>query len=95
MVKKRIVIPKRYLKKAKQKGTRATRNKLTGRLTGRRTLKSGMGDKTKVRYITQDLDLDGDKKPDVFAGHLFGRTKKPKRKVRASSKRRGTIRRFS
>jgi len=94
MVVKKIVIPKRYLRSAKQKGTRATRNKKTGRLTGRRTLKSGFGDRTKVRYVIKDLDIDGDKKPDVFAGHLFGRTKKPIRKVRASKNRRGTIRRL-
>ena len=95
MVKKRIVIPKRYLKIAKQKSTRATRHSQTGRLTGRRALKSGRGDLTKVQYITKtrDWNKSGKIETNEVAGALFGRIKKPV-KIRASSKKRGTIRRL-
>ena len=70
------VIPIQYLKTAKQKGTRVLRNEKTGRLEGRRALKSGIGDSTKVRYLTKDIDVTGDRKPDYFAGQIFGRSKK-------------------
>jgi len=97
MVKKRIVIPKRYIKIAKQKSTRAIQHPRTGRMIGRRALKSGKGDSTKVRYLTKtkDWDKSGKIESNERAGALLGRTRKPKRKVRASKNRRGTIRRFS
>jgi len=99
MVKKRIVIPKRYLKIAKQRGTKSLRHKKTGQMRGRVALKSGKGDSTKVRYFAKDVNIDLNKDGRISsnerfeAGHLFGRSKS--KKVRASKKRRGTIRRFS
>lgn len=61
-------------------GTISTRNKKTGKLTGRRKV-SGFGDKTAVRRI---------RSPKKYSGQIFGRTKPIP--VRASKSRRGTVR---
>jgi len=91
MVMKQIVIPKRYLKAAKQKGTRAIQGR-DGRMQGRKTMKSGKGDSTKVVYLNRNLDLNENGRIEDFErkGTIHGRTEK----VLADSNKRGTIRRF-
>lgn len=72
-------IARKYVYVDKDFKTKATRNKKTGRLTGRKRVK-GRGDSTAVLRV---------KKSHPSAGHIFGRTK-PIR-VRAGKKK-GTIR---
>ena len=91
MVVRKIVIPKRYLKRAKQKGTVVLRDRETGQLEGRRAVNSGQGDSTKSQYLTvsRDFNKDGKISSGETAGTIHGRSI-----VKGDSKKRGTIRRF-
>lgn len=75
MVKKRIIIPKRFVRVDNVSGTVAVRKKKSGRFTGRKKIK-GRGDGTKIYRVIKDVDADGDKKPDFFGGTIVGRTKR-------------------
>lgn len=77
--KKKRTVPKAYIYVDKTSRTVATRNKKTGRLTGRRKTRSP-GDKTRVRRV----------KKGKYKGHIFGRTTR----IRASKNRKGTRRRL-
>lgn len=83
--KKKIKVPKSWIYLDKNDTqTIATRNTQTGRLTGRRRVKkSEKGDSTFPRRVGH--------KGSKYDGVILGRS--PKVKVRASSKKRGTIRR--
>lgn len=78
--KKKSKIPKRFIYIDRDFGTRATRDKKTGKLTGREKV-SGFGDKTAIFRV---------KKDHKRSGQIIGRTSPIK--VRASSKKRGTTR---
>lgn len=92
---RKIVIPARYLKIAKQRGTKSLQGS-DGRMRGRFAVKKGAGDTTKVRYFAKDVNLDLNRDGKISpserfeAGEIFGRTTK----VKGSSRSRGTIRRF-
>ncbi len=75
--KKKRIVPKAYIYVEKTSRTVATRNKKTGRLTGRKKTRSP-GDRTRVRRVTKGK----------YKGHIFGRSTR----VRASAKRKGTRR---
>ena len=61
--------------------TVATRNRETGRLTGRKAV-PGFGDKTAVRRVSS---------PQKYSGEIFGRTHPIP--IRGSERNRGSIRR--
>lgn len=90
-MKKVIIIPKRFLRIAPQKGTVATRNFRTGAFTGRRAV-SGRGDTTRTRYLFKDVDLnkDGRIQPWERGGTVHGRTVT----VKASRRAKGYERRI-
>lgn len=74
-------IPKRFVYIDKDFKTRATRNEMTGKLTGRERVK-GYGDKTAVYRI---------RKSHSRSGEIIGRTKPLK--IRGDNQKRGTVRR--
>ena len=86
--KKKLYIPKRFIYADKDDTqTVALRNSKTGRLRGRRVVKKNeVGDFTFPRRVR-----GGKKGSKKYGGFILGRT--PPIKVRASKKRRGTIRR--
>ena len=87
---RRIIIPARYIKTNKSFKTVATRNKNSGKFTGRANV-GGMGDKTSTRYLSQDYDTNHDGKisSEERGGTLLGRNP---RIIKASKRARGYIR---
>ncbi len=80
--KKKRRIPKTWIVVDKQSHTISTRNPETGKLTGRKFVKSvGQSDRTRIRRISKGK----------YAGQLLGRT--PPIKIRASKKARAHLRR--
>lgn len=82
-------IPKRYLRIEKTKGTRATRNKKTGVLTGREVSKSNDNTRT-IRLIKSvDLNRDGKISPGEHGGIILGRAT-----VKSSNRSKGYTRKM-
>jgi hypothetical protein len=78
MVRKVIVIPRRFIRIApKQRKTIALQNTQTGLFEGRELVK-GRGDMTNAVYLSQDRDLDKDGKisSKEHGGTILGRTEK-------------------
>lgn len=86
---RQIIIPARYFKITKTRATSGTRDKKSGRMTGRKAV-DGKGDETYTRRVVKDYDYDGDKKPDIFKGEIFGRVSKSD--VRSSKRAKGYVR---
>jgi len=84
-------IPARYLKTNSVYKTVATRSKKDGRFTGRRNI-GGQGDRTSVRYLKKDTDLnhDGKIEPEERGGTIHGRNERVP--VKASKRARGYVR---
>ena len=82
---RRIIIPARFIRIDKGSNTVAVRNSRTGRFKGRRAV-SNYGDRTRVRRITRDFDIDGDGRKDPVGGLIFGRTTKASSRARAHSR---------
>lgn len=83
------LIPVRYIQREQSFGTVGTRDKTSGRMTGRKAVK-GRGDSTGVRRLKHNVDIDKDGDIDYFSGQIIGRT--DPYPVRGSSKRRGSMR---
>ena len=79
--KKKRKIPKSFIYIDDDYGTRSIQHPKTGKMMGRRKV-SGIGDRTAVRRV---------KKGHPMSGQIMGRTQPIK--VRASKKKRGTVRR--
>ena len=79
--KKKKAIPKKWIYVDKDYGTRAIQSKKTGKMMGRKKVK-GVGDRTALRRV---------KKGHPQSGQIIGRTAPIP--VRASSNKRGTVRR--
>jgi hypothetical protein len=86
---KKKTIPIRYITNEQSFGTSGTRDKKTGRMTGRKAV-SGRGDSTGVRRLKHDVDFNHDGKPEYVKGQIIGRT--DPYPVRGSSKKRGSMR---
>ena len=78
---KKIKIPKSFIYIDMDYGTRSVQHPKTGKMMGRRKVR-GLGDRTAVRRV---------KKGHASSGQIMGRTAPIK--VRASKRKRGTIRR--
>ena len=60
-----------------EKFTRAKRDPRSGRMMGRYAgVKSYMADSKKYLMMKEDVDLYGDKRPDLYKGQIIGRVKK-------------------
>lgn len=88
---KRIVIPKRYLKRDKVGKTRFIQNQTTGEMQGRKKVTKGRQDNTRAMRLIQNYDIDKDGKieDNEIAGTIHGRAI-----VKGDNRKRGTIRRF-
>jgi len=75
MVKKRIVIPARYIMTVPQKGTRAIRNPKTGIFMGRTAATGRNDDHTRERMLRRDYDANKDGRigKGEHGGNLLGR----------------------
>ena len=80
-------IPGRYIVINSATHTKAIRGK-GGRFKGRVYVR-GVGDRTKIRQVKQDIDVDKDGTIDYQGGEIVGRTP---RAIRASKRARGYIR---
>ena len=57
--------------------TRAKRDPRSGRMMGRYSgVKPYMADSRQYLMMNQDVDLYGDKRPDLYKGQIIGRVKK-------------------
>ena len=84
-----IIIPAKYFKISRTKATRGTRDKISGRMTGREAT-SGKGDETYTRRAIRDVDLNKDGKFEAYRGEIFGRVSKTD--VKSSKRAKGYIR---
>jgi len=79
--KKKKIIPKKWIYVDRDYRTRAIQHPKTGKMMGRKRV-TGVGDRTAVRRVRKGHDS---------SGQIIGRTAPIK--VRASKKKRGTVRR--
>jgi hypothetical protein len=91
MERRKIVIPKRYLKKDRTGKTIYIQSKSTGQMQGRKSVIKSRQDNTRSMRLTQDFDINRNKKieDNEVAGTIHGRGI-----VKGDNRKRGTIRRF-
>lgn len=85
---KKLILPRRYIVTNSTFKTIATRGK-GGRFTGRKNV-GGFGDRTSVRIVKQDVDVNHDGIIDFKGGTVQGRNKSVS--VKASKRARGYVR---
>lgn len=93
MVKRKITLPRRFVRIESTTGTVAVRGR-RGFFKGRKAVKN-RGDGTNVIRVIRDTDVDRDGKVDFFGGTIVGRTpKKSSVFVRASNRSKAYHRRL-
>ena len=81
-MRRKIFLPRRFVRVDSIARTISTRNSKSGRFTGRKRIR-GKGDTTKAIRVIEDIDVNKDDKIDFYGGTILGRTTKVKASRRA------------